>query len=245
MLTSNVKKHASIEFITQKKHKKWCYMIWLCVGRLWPLSDLYHVTLTSKKLKIIIFQLGTADYLNLDTKTTKLTRVQPYLYCQWPFWIYANYRGLTHPKRCVLYQDLICTYSSSSVPMLVLSCRNEHSGIFFRLRQRTKYPRYTTTQLTQLYKWVPGHYTDSGGNVSDLVVAAWLECFPEKPSWCRNEQVWQGGGGKQCKALWAVQRTGSLYKNFLHLFFTLPSIVIFKITAEVTYQLFDDWYNIL
>ena len=38
---------------------------------------------------------------------------------------------------------------------------------------------------------------DSGGNVSDLVVARnccpWLECFPEKPSWCRNEQVCQGG----------------------------------------------------
>ena len=37
--------------------------------------------------------------------------------------------------------------------------------------------------------------TDSAGNVSDLVVgviAAWLECFPEKPSWCRNEQVCQG-----------------------------------------------------
>ena len=24
-------------------------------------------------------------------------------------------------------------------------------------------------------------------------LAAWLECFPEKPSWCRNEQVCQGG----------------------------------------------------
>ena len=31
--------------------------------------------------------------------------------------------------------------------------------------------------------------------MSDLawrVIAAWLECFPEKPSWCRNEQVCQG-----------------------------------------------------
>ena len=37
---------------------------------------------------------------------------------------------------------------------------------------------------------------DGGGHVSDLVVAviaAWLECFPEKPSWYRNEQVCQGG----------------------------------------------------
>ena len=33
--------------------------------------------------------------------------------------------------------------------------------------------------------------------MSDLVVAhkiaASLECFPGKPSWCRNEQVCQGG----------------------------------------------------
>ena len=34
--------------------------------------------------------------------------------------------------------------------------------------------------------------------MSDLVLArnmfaAWLECFPEKPSWCRIEQVCQGG----------------------------------------------------
>ena len=28
--------------------------------------------------------------------------------------------------------------------------------------------------------------------LSLLVIAAWLECFPEKPSWCRNEQVCQG-----------------------------------------------------
>ena len=25
------------------------------------------------------------------------------------------------------------------------------------------------------------------------VIAAWLECFPEKSSWCRNEQVCQWG----------------------------------------------------
>ena len=44
---------------------------------------------------------------------------------------------------------------------------------------------------------------DSGGNVSELssrVIGAWLECFPEKPSWCLNEQVCQEGG-KTCKAL--------------------------------------------
>ena len=30
MLTSNVTNVASIEFITQKNHIKWYYMIWLC-----------------------------------------------------------------------------------------------------------------------------------------------------------------------------------------------------------------------
>ena len=28
-------------------------------------------------------------------------------------------------------------------------------------------------------------------------IAAWLECFPEKPCWCRNEQVCKG---RKCKA---------------------------------------------
>ena len=35
---------------------------------------------------------------------------------------------------------------------------------------------------------------DSDGDVSLRVIAAWLECFPEKARWCRNEQVCQGGG---------------------------------------------------
>ena len=95
------------------------------------------MTLTSEQLTSIIFQLATPEYHNLDANTTKLTRIQPYLYCQWPFWTYAIYRGLTHPKRCVLYQYLISTYQRSSVPIVVLSCRNEHSGLFFRLRQPT------------------------------------------------------------------------------------------------------------
>ena len=55
-----------------------------------PLCDLYHVTLTSDQLTIIIFQLGTPEYHNLNTKTTKLTRIQLYLFYQWPFWNYAN-----------------------------------------------------------------------------------------------------------------------------------------------------------
>ena len=28
--------------------------------------------------------------------------------------------------------------------------------------------------------------------MSERVFASWLECFPEKLSWCRNEQVCQG-----------------------------------------------------
>ena len=65
-------------------------MIWLCFRPFLTLYDLYHVTLTSDRLKIIIFQLGTHEYHNLDTKTTKLTRIQLYLFYLWPFWIYAN-----------------------------------------------------------------------------------------------------------------------------------------------------------
>ena len=46
---------------------------------------------------------------------------------------------------------------------------------------------------------------DSDGHVNGLVVArncctTRLECFPEKPSLCRDEQVCQGGQ-KVCSAL--------------------------------------------
>ena len=39
---------------------------------------------------------------------------------------------------------------------------------------------------------------------SSRVIAAWLECFPEKSRWCRDELVCQRA---KCKALWAVQQT--------------------------------------
>ena len=48
---------------------------------------------------------------------------------------------------------------------------------------------------------------------------AWLECFQEKPSWCRNEQVWQGR--KSVKRF--EQSNGpdtALYKNIPLPFFT-------------------------
>ena len=48
-------------------------MIWLFPAVFLPLCDLYHVNLTSEQLKIIILQLATPEYHNLDTKTTKLT----------------------------------------------------------------------------------------------------------------------------------------------------------------------------
>ena len=80
MLISNVKNDASIEFITQTKTHKVVLHDMVVSGRFWPLSDLYHVTLTSKKLKIILFQLGTPEYHNLDTKTTKLTRTDNHIY---------------------------------------------------------------------------------------------------------------------------------------------------------------------
>ena len=50
---------------------------------------------------------------------------------------------------------------------------------------------------------------DSGGNVSELyscLITAWLEWFPGKQSWCRNDQVCQ-----------RIERTNgldtALYKN--------------------------------
>ena len=90
MLTSNVKIYASIEFITKTKPHKVVLHDMVMFPTVWPLCDLYHVILTSDQLKIIIFQLGTPEYHNLDTKTTKLIRIQLYLLYLWPFWIYAN-----------------------------------------------------------------------------------------------------------------------------------------------------------
>ena len=82
LLTSNCNNYDSIEFITQNKtHTVVSYDI----VKLLTLGDHYHVTLTSEELKIIIFHLGTPAYHNVDTKTMKLTRIRPYLYCQWPF----------------------------------------------------------------------------------------------------------------------------------------------------------------
>ena len=58
---------------------------------------------------------------------------------------------------------------------------------------------------------------DSGGNVSEQssrVIAAWLECFPEKSSWCRNQQV--------CQEVKCLEPSSGLdtmlYKN-IHLLF--------------------------
>ena len=62
-------------------------------------GDLYHVTLTSEQLTIIIFLLGTPECHNLGTKTTKLTRIQLYLFYMWPFWIYAKLEGVNPPQK--------------------------------------------------------------------------------------------------------------------------------------------------
>ena len=47
---------------------------------------------------------------------------------------------------------------------------------------------------------------------SGCAIAAWLECFQEKPSWCRNKQVWQGR-----KSVKRFERSNgldtALYKN--------------------------------
>ena len=86
MLTSNVNKYPSIEFSTQKNpHRVVLHDMVMFPAVFLLLCDIYHVNLTSDQLKIIIFQLGTPEYHDLETKTTKLTRIQPYLFCQWPF----------------------------------------------------------------------------------------------------------------------------------------------------------------
>ena len=49
------------------------------------------------------------------------------------------------------------------------------------------------------------------------VIATWLEFFQKKPSWCRNEQVYQGW-----KSVERFERSNgldtALYKNYLYLY---------------------------
>ena len=66
---------------------------------------------------------------------------------------------------------------------------------------------------------------------SRCAIAAWLECFQEKPSWCRNEQVSQGR--KNVKRFEGSNGLDTaLYKNI-----PLPFIVFKKTCILVT--LFD------
>ena len=49
-------------------------------------------------------------------------------------------------------------------------------------------------------------------------IAVWLECFPEKPSWCRNEQVCHAGEATSVKRF--ARSNGldtALYKNYFFL----------------------------
>ena len=50
------------------------------------------------------------------------------------------------------------------------------------------------------------------------VIAAWLECFPEKPSSCRNKQVcqWRATSVKRFERSNGLDT--ALYKNYLYLF---------------------------
>ena len=76
---SNVKKYVSIEFITKKNKKKTVLYDAYVSGRFCPFGDLYHLTLTSVQLGMVVFQLGIPEYHNLDNSAMKLTRIRPYL----------------------------------------------------------------------------------------------------------------------------------------------------------------------
>ena len=68
-----------------------------------------------------------------------------------------------------------------------------------------------TPQFTQLYKWVPDYRM--WVIILRTVIATWLECFPEKSSWCRNEQVCQGWHVKHFERSSGLDT--ALYKNIL------------------------------
>ena len=82
---------------------------------------------------------------------------------------------------------------------------------------------------------------DSGGNVSEVVavIAAWLDGFQEKPSWCRNEQVCQGR--KSVKRFEGSNGLDTaLYKNIpllLHVIFFLITWISLAILMGYIYHL--------
>ena len=54
---------------------------------------------------------------------------------------------------------------------------------------------------------------------SSRVIAASLECFPKKPSWCRKKQVCQGRGAKSVNLFGRSNRLDTaLYTNYLYIF---------------------------
>ena len=56
----------------------WYYVIWL-FRAVFDICVTFIVTLTSEQLEIIIFQIGSPEYHNLDTLTMKLTHIRPIL----------------------------------------------------------------------------------------------------------------------------------------------------------------------
>ena len=69
--------------------------------------------------------------------------------------------------------------------------------------------------------------------MSDLVpvIAAWLECFPEKPSWCRNEQVCQGGQ----KVYSALSSSTDWILRYIKITFPFYTIALLTINTIVLY----------
>ena len=68
---------------------------------------------------------------------------------------------------------------------------------------------------------------------SRCAIAAWPECFQEKPSWCRNEHVCQGR-----KSVKRFERSNgldtALYNNYLYLYLYLFIMQAFSVFRQYT-----------
>ena len=74
------------------------------------------------------------------------------------------------------------------------------------------------------------------------LVAASLECFPEKPSWCRNEQVCQGGRFERSNGL----DTALYQKNtFYHLEIDLLRFFVSNYLQIMTIIAINDYFGCL
>ena len=133
---------------------------------------------------------------------------------------WKNERFIIFLKFAITMQ-LLRNYHAMEHGSSAVECRTRNrkilgsSPLLLPFRSLGMFVLSTTPQLTQLYKWVSGYrqYPVEIGVNSLHIIAPKLECFPEKLSWCRNEQVCRGRGGGVPWFPWQIGLIPLVYHN--------------------------------